>query len=233
MSVWYEVEDALDRIIIEYERVNHLISFFQDDRARRVGLKQLGTGEGVCLELGSGPGNFTVMLQEDWGESLICLDYSWRMLSKGRSATGEWVKGYVRGVFEALPFRSDIFQTVTSAYAIRDTKDKPRAIREIAFTLRESGRLLIVDIGKPDNVLYRGFMSIYMKYIVPIIGGLATGQGYRNSWSLLHETFELLPVNNRLQKMIEAYLGKASENELAFGGLVVIIGEKRVLVQNT
>ena len=226
MSVWYEVEDALDRIIIEYERVNHLISFFQDDRARKVGLKQLGTGDGVCLELGSGPGNFTVMLQGNWGESLVCLDFSWRMLSKGRTVTGEWVKGYVRGVFEALPFRADAVQTIASAYAIRDTKDKPRAVNEIAFTLRKTGRLLIVDIGKPDNPIYRGFMSIYMKYIVPLIGGLATGQGYRNSWSLLYETFELLPINNRLQKMIEKGLGKACEKELSFGGLVIVIGEK-------
>jgi ubiquinone/menaquinone biosynthesis C-methylase UbiE len=68
-----------------------------------------------------------------------------------------------------------------------------------------------------------------MKYVVPIIGGMASGQGYRNSWSLLYETFELLPVNNKLMKMIEKYLGKAIEKELAFGGLVIILGEKQIL----
>ena len=226
--MWYEVEDALDRIIIEYEKVNHLISFYQDDKARKVGIEKLGSKDGICLELGSGPGNFTVMLKENWGESLVCLDYSWRMLTKGRKVTGSWVKGYIRGVFEALPFRSDVFQIVTSAYAIRDTKDKPRAIKEIAQILGSSGNLLIIDIGKPNNPIYRGFMSLYMKYVVPIIGGMASGQGYRNSWSLLFETFELLPVNNKLMKMIERYLGKAIEKELAFGGLVIILGEKQI-----
>jgi demethylmenaquinone methyltransferase/2-methoxy-6-polyprenyl-1,4-benzoquinol methylase len=229
LSVWYEVEDALDRIIIEYEKVNHLISFYQDDKARKVGLRNLGSKDGICLELGSGPGNFTVMLKENWGESLVCLDYSSRMLTEGRKVTGSWVKVYIRGVFEALPFRSDVFQIVTSAYAIRDTKDKPRAIKEIAQILGSSGNLLIIDIGKPNNPFYRGFMSLYMKYVVPIIGGMASGQGYRNSWSLLYETFELLPVNNKLMKMIEKYLGKAIEKELAFGGLVIILGEKQIL----
>ena len=34
MTVWNEVEDALEKIIDDYEKVNHVISLYQDDRSR-------------------------------------------------------------------------------------------------------------------------------------------------------------------------------------------------------
>jgi hypothetical protein len=36
--VWKEVIEALDSIIDDYEKVNHLISFHQDDKVRNIGL---------------------------------------------------------------------------------------------------------------------------------------------------------------------------------------------------
>ena len=58
MTVWHEVENALEAIIQDYTRVNHLISLFQDDKARHTGLKKAGHQTGTALELGSGPGNY-------------------------------------------------------------------------------------------------------------------------------------------------------------------------------
>jgi len=56
--VWLEVEEALEAIIDRYEKVNHVISLFQDDKARRIGLETMGPIHGVGLELGSGPATF-------------------------------------------------------------------------------------------------------------------------------------------------------------------------------
>ncbi len=53
MTVWHEVEDALEAIIQDYTRVNHYISLFQDDRARLTGLRKAGHPTGTALELGS------------------------------------------------------------------------------------------------------------------------------------------------------------------------------------
>ena len=227
MMIWRDVEDALEAIIEDYERVNHVISLYQDDRARIRGLEKASRHVGVSLELGPGPGNFTQMLRSYVDGFLVCLDYSDRMLPIARSRNREGDVSFVRGVFEALPLRKDTISYATMAYALRDSTDKARALEEIGMVLRPGGDLLVVDIGKPDNPIVRGFFSLYMRYIVPILGGLATGYGYRNPWSILHKTYELLPVNRDLRGMMERILGTAQLEELAFGGLIIVIAVKR------
>ena len=115
MTVWWEVEDALESIIDDYERVNHVISFFQDDKARIRGLEKIGPQEGVGLELGSGPGNFTEMLRRFVRGPLLCLDYSDRMLSIAKTRNEIDDVSFVRGIFEALPFRGDAVSFVGAA----------------------------------------------------------------------------------------------------------------------
>ena len=226
MTVWREVEDALEAIITEYERVNHVISLFQDERARRRGLEAAGSHRGVGLELGPGPGNFTSMLRAQMDGFLICLDYSKEMLSMARARVKGENISFVRGIFEALPLRPGIVTLAAASYALRDSIDKVRALREIKRALGGRGRFLIVDIGKPNNPLVRGFFSLYIRYGVPILGGLAGGYGYRNPWSLLYKTYALLPTNEQLLDTLKAMFGSARLEEHAFGGLIVAIAEK-------
>jgi demethylmenaquinone methyltransferase/2-methoxy-6-polyprenyl-1,4-benzoquinol methylase len=226
VTVWREVEDALEAIIDDYERVNHVISLFQDDRARLRGLKKIGPHDGVKIELGSGPGNFTEMLRRSFTGALICLDYSDRMLSVTKARNEAEEVGFVRGVFEALPFRGSSASFIGAAYALRDSTDKKKALEEARMTLRDEGRLLVIDIGKPNNSIVRGVFSLYMRYIVPLLGGLLTHQGYRNPWRILYKTYELLPVNRELEILMRNILGNAEVEERALGGLLVATAVK-------
>jgi len=226
MSVWWEVEDALESIIEDYERVNPVISFFQDDNARRKGLKKAGPQNGVGLELGSGPGNFTPMLSEVLDGPLVCLDYSDRMLKVGRARNGEHGVGFVRAVFEALPFREGALSFAAGAFALRDTPEKEEALREISSALKEGGCLLVVDIGRPNSWLVRSGLSFYIRFIVPAIGGVMAGYGYRNPWSLLHKTYLSLPVNRDYERMIADIIGRADLDELSLGGLIAATAVK-------
>lgn len=226
MTVWREVEDALEAIIRDYERVNHVISLYQDDRARLRGLERVGPPQGVVLELGCGPGNFTRMLRPRADGFIVCLDYSAKMMPVARARNGNVDIGYVQGIFEALPFRRNTASFAAAAFALRDTTDKVRALGEVRQALREEGKLLVVDIGKPDNDIVRGFFTLFMRFIVPILGGLTAGYGYRNPWSLLHETYRLLPTNRGLLLLLRRALGRSELEELALGCLVVAVAEK-------
>ena len=226
MSVWWEVEDALESIIDDYERVNHVISFFQDEKARMKGLRRAGNRTGVGLELGSGPGNFTPMLLEVLDGPLVCLDYSDRMLRVGRRRNRELGVGFVRAIFEALPFREGVVSFAAGAYALRDTPEKERALKEISFALKEGGGLLVVDIGRPNNWLVRNGLHLYIRFIVPAIGGIMAGYGYRNPWSLLYKTYLSLPVNRDYERMMEDIIGGADLEELSLGGLMVATAVK-------
>ena len=226
VTVWGEVVDALEQIIEEYERVNHVISMFQDDRNRLIGLSKIGHSEGAALELGSGPGNYSRMISRLHDGDLVCLDFSDRMLATSRRRNKALGNHYVRGVFEALPIREESMSFVTSAYALRDSLYKPLVVKEACDSLAAGGRFLLIDIGKPDNRVIRGFMSFYMRCFVPVMAGLAAGYGYRNPWSKLYDTYERLPPNKGLMAIIENHLVDVNMVDKILGALIIVWGAK-------
>lgn len=228
MTVWYEVEDALEKIISDYEKVNHVISLYQDDRSRLIGLNKVGHIQGTALELGSGPGNYSKMISRFNEGPLVCLDYLSKMHIAARKRNNDLDHHYIRGVFEALPIRESSIGFVTAAYALRDSLDKSRAISEACDTLKKDGKFLLIDIGKPDNPIFRGFMGVFMKYAVPIIGGMVAGYGYNNPWSKLYLTYARLPQNNVLVSVIGGNVQVVDRTEKILGALVIILGVKRV-----
>jgi demethylmenaquinone methyltransferase/2-methoxy-6-polyprenyl-1,4-benzoquinol methylase len=226
IMIWNEVIEALDSIIDDYERVNHLISFHQDDKARVKGLKKASPIHGVALELGSGPGNYSAMIQEHIDGDLACLDFSGKMHAAARGRNRGLNHHYVRGIFEALPFRTGAIGFATAAYALRDSLDKETSFSEAHRVLESGGKFLLVDIGKPDNIILRTGMSAYMRMMVPLIGTLAGGKRPNNPWSILFDTFKLLPTNGELREMITRIFGSAEMDEPSLGGLVVLVSEK-------
>jgi len=224
--IWNEVIEALDSIIDDYERVNHLISFYQDDKARVRGLEKASPLHGVALELGSGPGNYSALIQEHIDGQLVCLDFSGKMHAAARERNSGLNHHYVRGIFEVLPFRTEAIGFVTAAYALRDSLDKETSFSEAHRVLEGGGKFLLVDIGKPDNVALRTGMSAYMRMMVPLIGALAGGKRTNNPWSILFDTFKLLPTNGELRRMISGIFNSADMDELSLGGLVVLVSEK-------
>ncbi len=228
MTVWNEVEDALEKIIDDYEKVNHVISLFQDERSRLIGLDKVGHQEGTALELGSGPGNYSRLISNYNDGPLICLDYLAKMHEAAHKRNHDLDHHYIRGVFEALPLRESSIGFVTAAYALRDSLDKPKAISEACKTLQSHGHFLLIDIGKPDNPVIRGFMGVFMKYFVPVLGGLVAGYGYDNPWSKLYLTFQRLPPNNVLVSIIGDNVRVVDRIEKILGALVIIVGKKAV-----
>lgn len=226
IMIWNEVIEALDSIIDDYERVNHLISFYQDDKARVKGLEKSSPLNGVVLELGSGPGNYSAMIQEHIDGQLVCLDFSDKMHARARERNRELNHHYVRGIFEALPFRTGAIGFVTAAYALRDSLDKETSFSEAHRVLDEGGKFLLVDIGKPDNFILRSGMSAYMRLMVPLIGAVAGGSRANNPWSILFDTFKLLPTNSNLLTMVTRVFGYTEMDELSLGGLVILVSEK-------
>jgi len=190
------------------------------------GLEKASPLRGVALELGSGPGNYSALIQEHIDGQLVCLDFSGKMHAAARERNSGLNHLYVRGIFEMLPFRTEAIGFVTAAYALRDSLDKETSLSEVHRVLEVGGKFLLVDIGKPDNIILRTGMSTYMRMIVPLIGALAGGKRPNNPWSILFNTFKLLPTNGELKRMITHIFRSADMDELSLGGLVVLVSEK-------
>ena len=226
MAPWREVENALEEIINDYEKVNHFISLFQDEKIRFEGLSRIGRVNGVSLELGSGPGNFSESILNHIDSQLICVDYSNVMLAAAAERLRKKGANFIRGTFENIPIREGVISFTGTSFALRDSLQKRRVLTQIKSVLRVHGKLLVVDIGKPNNRVTRGFFALYMKYIVPLISALTTKYGLRNPWRMLYKTYTHLPENYKLLHLTEKVIGCAVLTEKARGSLVILTAEK-------
>jgi len=225
--VWLQVEKALDEIILDYEKVNHVISLYQDDKIRNIGLSLVGRVDGVGLELGIGPGNFTPRILGYLKGELVCFDYSEKMIKVAKNKLENKKINYIRGVFEYLPFRQDVISVTIMSFSLRDSQKKTKVINEVKKILMERGKLLIIDIGKPNNTTVMSFFSLYLKYIVPVMGGLLTRRGPKNQWSLLYNTYQKLPQNKRLAEYLKGVFYLVYVREFLFGGLVIALATNK------
>jgi SAM-dependent methyltransferase len=97
----------------------------------------LGHGDGLCLDLGCGTGQYVEALRGT-GRTVIGLDYSADQL---RLATGRGIDA-VRADAAMLPFMDDVFATVVIMWLSTDVDDFGAVLREATRVL-QPGKLLL------------------------------------------------------------------------------------------
>jgi demethylmenaquinone methyltransferase/2-methoxy-6-polyprenyl-1,4-benzoquinol methylase len=75
-----------------------------------------------------------------------------------------------------LPFPQGVFDGVVTGLSLRNVTDIPAAFAEMARVTRVGGRLACLEIAKPQRPLFRRLFALYFYRLVPVAGGLITGQ---------------------------------------------------------
>lgn len=76
---------------------------------------------------------------------------------------------------ENLRFPDNTFDRVTIAFGIRNFEDRPKGLREMLRVLKPGGRLVILELSRPENKVIRWFYDLYFLHILPKIGGKVSG----------------------------------------------------------
>lgn len=76
---------------------------------------------------------------------------------------------------ENLQFPDNTFDRVTIAFGIRNFEDRPKGLREMLRVLKPGGRLVILELSRPENKIIRWFYDLYFLHILPKIGGKVSG----------------------------------------------------------
>lgn len=226
---WTEVIEVLRAIIPVYDKVNKVISLGKDEEYRLRGIRGRVVPGNIILDAGSGYGNMSrlALLEADGDAKVVMYDPLLEMLEK--------VKNYLpgmqttttlsSGVFEYMPFREGTFDAVLCGYSLRDSIHLHRAIAEMHRVLKSGGRLIIIDLGKPDNRILRAMVSAYLKYFLGIFAYLAAGKAGLK-FRTLYGTYLRWPKNSELEYMLKEKFSQVKFDRGMMGGAVIIAAYK-------
>jgi demethylmenaquinone methyltransferase/2-methoxy-6-polyprenyl-1,4-benzoquinol methylase len=225
-SYWGEVIEVLREIIPIYDKVNSYISLGKDVEHRKRGISGKVFPGNIILDAGSGFGNMskTALKLCDGKISIILYDPLVPML-KNTGTHFEKTPDLINGVFEHIPFKDKEFDAVLCGYSLRDAINLRIAISEIHRVLKNNGRFVIVDLGKPDELIIRLGMSFYLRIILPVLALIAGGRlGLK--FGTLYGTFKRWPQNKKLEKLLLEKFSKVEFEKDLMGGAIMVAAYK-------
>jgi demethylmenaquinone methyltransferase/2-methoxy-6-polyprenyl-1,4-benzoquinol methylase len=163
------VRGLFDRTAGQYNRISAMLSFGSDRKYRRQALRRAGLEPGMkLLDVASGTG-LAAQAALDLGlpgSDVVGLDLSWGMLVENRRARPIPL---CQGMAERLPFRSSTFDCVSMGYALRHVEDLAVLFGELGRILKPAGRVLLLEITRPESRVGLAALRFYMKRLVPWI----------------------------------------------------------------
>jgi len=221
-SYWGEVLDVLREIIPVYDKVNSWISLGKDKEHRIRGIKGRVKSGDLILDAGSGFGNMskTAIDVTDGKIHITLYDPLVPMLQQTSKFFDE-KPNLTSGVFEHIPFKDEEFDAVLCGYSLRDAINLRIAISEIHRVLKKEGKVVIVDLGKPDKTIIRLGVSFYLRAILPIIALIAGGRlGLK--FAKLYGTYKRWPQNKKLEALLLEKFSRVEFEKALMGGAIIV-----------
>jgi demethylmenaquinone methyltransferase/2-methoxy-6-polyprenyl-1,4-benzoquinol methylase len=229
LKFWGEVIDVLRSVIPVYDKVNSAISLGKDAEFRREGIDGHIFSDNIILDAGSGYGNMSSIAMSEAKDlkGIVLYDPIPEMLSNAYRTgnAGDSIPCLSSGVFEYMPFRDNTFDVVMCGYSLRDAIDLNKAVVEIHRVLKQGGRFIIVDIGKPDNWIIRSFVSFYLKYILGIIAFTIAGKSGLK-FRTLYGTYVRWPQNSDLYSLLDKLFSNVEFEKAMMGAAIIIAAFK-------
>ncbi len=203
-----------------YDRVCQLLSLDSGQWYRRGALGRAGLRPGMTfLDVATGTGLVARAATQILGDprAVVGVDPSARTLAEARrSLPGPFARGRV----EELPFADGCFDFLCIGYALRHAADLEVACRECLRVLRPGGRLLILEISRPQSAATRWLIRSYFTRILPTV--MAPGRRSTQVRTLMHYYWDTIDacVPPRAILDVLGHTGFTSVERRVFGGLL-------------
>ncbi|MEM0163251.1 MAG: class I SAM-dependent methyltransferase [Thermoplasmata archaeon] len=217
------LENAFTSIFSEYDKMNHFMSLGNDIALRLEAIKNIPENS-LVLDAGCGPGIMSkIALLEINPKKIVMLDPNKFLLDNISIDSSKIEK--VNGTFENLPFADSYFDAVMCGFSFRDAIDFKKASSELARVIKKDGLLVLVDLGKPDNIL-RYFFYVYLA-IMPTSLILFLNRKKLKDYFTLYKTFRNYITYSEIQTLFKNNGMKLFKfRKILMGGLIYMIWRK-------
>jgi demethylmenaquinone methyltransferase/2-methoxy-6-polyprenyl-1,4-benzoquinol methylase len=210
------------RIAGRYDVANHLLSGGIDFwwRKRLVRAVHDARPRDV-LDLATGSGDVAFAISDGLPRTvrITGMDFCQPMLDeavKKRAANTRWAGiEFRQGDGMALPLGDAEYDAVTISFGLRNMADRHKALSEMRRVLRPGGRLFVLEFSQP-YAWFRPFYFGYLKYILPAIAGVVTGD--RGAYEYLCGSIEQFPARAAMsEELLQAGFSTVRATPMTFG----------------
>jgi demethylmenaquinone methyltransferase/2-methoxy-6-polyprenyl-1,4-benzoquinol methylase len=221
--------EMFDAIAPRYDLLNRLISLGIDQGWRNKTVRALNLGPAArVLDLATGTADLALLIAKTHRDARVDgVDPSVKMLDVGKAkAQAANVAARVSlsiGAAEELAFPSQTFDGVSIAFGIRNVKDRPRALREMARVTKPGGRIAILELSEPRSGFLAPFARFHVHSVVPFVGGLLSGS---HEYRYLQRSIAAFPPAEEFaETMSSSGLRVLEVNPLTFGVCHLYVAE--------
>ncbi len=210
-----------DRIAPTYDLLNTILSLSLDKAWRRaaINLLEIHAGDTV-LDIATGTGDLAIAAAHCGGK-VVGIDLSRQMLLRalGKAEQQDILARYsvVQGDALSMPFRNETFNSAMVAFGIRNMNNLEAFLAEIHRVLSIRGRFSVLEFSMPESSLFRWIYGAYLTYVVPIIGGLISGD--YDAYRYLRDSVTGFPVPEALEDMMKGQGFRVVRSRSIFGGI--------------
>ena len=182
------IRHIFQRLADRYDLANHWMTWWQDDKWRGEVIERVQLPEnGKLLDIGTGTGELSYKaIHKVSSVFVVGADFTQEMMRVGKARDKVNRILWVNTDAHNLPFTSDSFEGVVSGYLLRNVVNLEMVLKEQYRVLNPGGRMVSLDTTPPPKDLWHFPVWVYLRWIIPIIGGLVTGD---------YKTYQYLPAS--------------------------------------
>lgn len=168
------LRDIFDSTAVDYDRVEGIVALGSGRWYRRKALLRAGLSAGDrVLDVAIGTGLVAREAKSIIGGqgSVMGLDPSLGMVLQARRSLELPI---VLGRGEQIPIADGSFDFLSMGYALRHLSDLRAAFDEYFRVLRPGGRVCLLEIIRPENVVLRKAAEAYFRGVLPIFSRLSS-----------------------------------------------------------
>ena len=239
----FPLQSFYSDIYKSYDRVNRIFTFGRDKSWRkRAAGELLKPAPDRVLDLCTGTGDFALelALQSSRNSKTIELtgfDFSKDMLKEAKRKQSGLLKNnqqafvrFVEGDAGHMPFEDKHFDSMGITFGLRnlvyENSNALKHLSEMKRVLRPGGQLVVLESCKPKSPFWRVFNNFYLRFILPYLGGLISGnlKAYQYLASSSKNYYTMEEMGKILEKAGFTMIRRRS---LFLGSVMLLVLEKR------